>query len=100
MKEFNIEELRLGGDILENALHGCYSEEALLKYQRILSMPGIDGALYLLYKAIQHDVTGNAKVLSQAAFVLGYFVCTSMQAVDALWANGPEEEPELNEGGE
>ena len=62
MKEFNLEELRLGGDILENALHGCYSEESLAKYQRILSMPGIDGALYLLYKAIQHDVSGNAKV--------------------------------------
>ena len=37
-----------------------------------------------------------AKVLSQAAFVLGYFVCTSMQAVDALCENWPEDEPEIN----
>ena len=29
MKEFNLEELRLGGDILENALHGCYSEDVV-----------------------------------------------------------------------
>ena len=100
MNDWNIEELRLGGDMLENALHGCYSEEALIKYQRILSMPGIDGALYLLYKAVNEDITGNAKVLSQAAFVLGYFVCTSMQTVDALWANGPEEEPKINRGGD
>ena len=94
------EELYLGASLLKTAL-GKEDDTAIgERYMELLHCPGIDGALYLLYKACAEDPRSDSKTLAQAAYTLGYYVATSVKKVDVLWDSGPEEEPKIDWRGE
>ena len=96
MKEESNSELYLGASLLKTALGD--SENSMLdgRYKELLGAPGIDGALYLLYKAVANDRRSDAKTLAQAAYMLGYYVAQSVNTIDSLWEHGPLEEPNLD----
>jgi len=73
------EELYLGASLLKTALGegGGLVED---HYKELLNAPGIDGALYLLYKACYNDD----------------YVANSVKEIDSLWENGPSDEPNLD----
>lgn len=92
----NNEELYLGASLLKTALGDENNLAVGERYMELLNSPGIDGALYLLYKACNEDPRSDAKTLAQAAYTLGYYVANSVKQVDALWDSGPDEEPNID----
>ena len=66
------------------------------RYQDLLKAPGIDGALYLLFQAVNQEPRSDAKTLAQAAYMLGYYVANSIKEIDTLWENGPDDEPKID----
>jgi hypothetical protein len=99
MNESNTE-LYLGASLLKTALGDSDNTIIEERYKELLKAPGIDGALYLLYHAVNEDPRSDSKTLAQAAYMLGYYVATSVKEIDSLWENGPTDEPKLNWGGE
>ena len=89
-------ELYLGASLLKTALGDREDSMIELRYQDLLKAPGIDGALYLLFKAVNQDPRSDAKTLAQAAYMLGYYVASSVKEIDTLWENGPDNEPNLD----
>ena len=92
MEDFE-KEIDLGSELLEMASAITESPDKLQEYTDILEMPGIDSALFMLYKAGETDAC-HPKALLQSAFMLGYYVCESMRQVNAMWEAGPTEEPQ------
>ena len=99
MKESNTE-LYLGASLLKTALGNREDSMIEERYQDLLKAPGIDGALYLLYHAVNQDPRSDGKTLAQAAYMLGYYVANSLKEIDNLWENGPNDEPKLGWAGE
>ena len=95
MKESNTE-LYLGASLLKTALGNREDSMIEERYQDLLKAPGIDGALYLLFQAVNQDPRSDAKTLAQAAYMLGYYVASSVKEIDTLWENGPHDEPNLD----
>ena len=84
------EEIRLGTELLELAINSTDNPEVLEIYNNILLMPGVDSALYMLYKAAEFAFS-HPKPLLQSAFMLGYYVHESLGAADKLWEAGKDE---------
>jgi len=99
MNESNTE-LYLGASLLKTALGDSDNTIIEERYKELLKAPGIDGALYLLYHAVNEDPRSDSKTLAQAAYMLGYYVANSVKEIDILWENGPREEPKLDWRGE
>ena len=95
MKESNTE-LYMGASLLKTALGNREDSMIEERYQDLLKAPGIDGALYLLFQAVNQDPLSDAKTLAQAAYMLGYYVASSVKEIDTLWENGPHDEPNLD----
>ena len=95
MKESNTE-LYLGASLLKTALGNREDSMIEERYQDLLKAPGIDGALYLLFQAVNQDPRSDAKTLAQAAYMLGYYVANSIKEIDTLWENGPDDEPKID----
>jgi hypothetical protein len=57
-------------------------------YHGVLSMPGVDSALYMLYRGA-NESNAHPKNLLQSAFMLGYYIHESLQEMDRLWEEGP-----------
>jgi len=91
MDEFE-QNITLGSELLELASAMTDCPEKLAEYNHVLEMPGIDPALFMLYKSTETEPC-HPKVLLQSAFMLGYYVCNSLRQVDKLWDAGPSEEP-------
>ena len=87
------EDIRLGMELLELATTSTDSPEILEAYNNILEMPGVDSALYMLYKAAE-SAFSHPKPLLQSAFMLGYYVHTSLGAADKLWEDGLKDKPD------
>jgi len=64
------EEIRLGTELLELAISSTDNPEVLEIYNNILLMPGVDSALYMLYKAAEFAFS-HPKPLLQSAFMFG-----------------------------
>ena len=94
MDEFE-QEINLGSELLELASAMTDCSEKLAEYNSILEMPGVDPALFMLYKARETD-SCHPKALLQSAFMLGYYVCESMRQVNTMWNAGPSEEPPID----
>ena len=90
------EELYLGASLLKTALGDSNNLAVGERYMELLNSPGIDGALYLLFQAVSQDPRSDAKTLAQAAYMLGYYVASSVKEIDNLWENGPNDEPNLD----
>jgi len=84
----------LGAELLEGAMSAASYEEAT----RLLSTPGVDPALYMLFCSIpqgmicieNRDPTGTwtvneVKSLMQCAFMLGTYVRKSIEEAEKLW---------------
>ena len=99
MNESNTE-LYLGASLLKTALGDREDSMIEERYQDLLKAPGIDGALYLLFQAVSQDSRSDAKTLAQAAYMLGYYVASSVKEIDNLWENGPSDEPNQDWRGE
>ena len=99
MNESNTE-LYLGASLLKTALGDREDSMIEERYQDLLKAPGIDGALYLLFQAVSQDARSDAKTLAQAAYMLGYYVASSVKEIDNLWENGPSDEPNQDWRGE
>ena len=95
MKESNTE-LYIGASLLKTALGDTQDSMIEERYQDLLKAPGIDGALYLLFQAVNQEPRSDAKTLAQAAYMLGYYVANSIKEIDTLWENGPHDEPNLD----
>ena len=95
MNESNTE-LYLGASLLKTALGDREDSMIEERYQDLLKAPGIDGALYLLFQPVSQDPRSDAKTLAQAAYMLGYYVASSVKEIDNLWENGPNDEPNLD----
>ena len=93
-------ELYLGASLLKTALGDREDSMIEERYQDLLKAPGIDGALYLLFQAVSQDSRSDAKTLAQAAYMLGYYVASSVKEIDNLWENGPSDEPKQDWIGE
>ena len=89
-------ELYLGASLLHTALGDRENSVIEQRYRELLKAPGIDGALYLLYKACNQDPNSDARSLAQAAYMLGYYVAQSVKEIDNLWESGPDEEPKID----
>jgi len=94
MDEFD-QDINLGSELLELASVMTECPEKLAEYTNVLEMPGIDPALFMLYKAAENEPC-HPKSLLQSAFMLGYYVCDSLRQADKLWDSGPSEEPIIN----
>jgi len=92
MEEDFEQAVNLGSELLELASALTESPEKLAEYNNVLEMPGIDPALFMLYKAAENEPC-HPKSLLQSAFMLGYYVCDSLHQADKLWDAGPSEEP-------
>lgn len=86
-----LQDIRLGISLLETATQLTADPTKLQAYNKILEMPGVDSALFLLYKA--SETYPHPKALLQSVFILGYYVCESLSHVDSMWENGPDNEP-------
>jgi len=86
------QEIRLGTELLELAFRVTANPEKLRKYNEILSMPGVDSALYMLCRAAQED-NSHPRHLLQSAFMLGYYIYESLHEMDRLWEEGPVDDP-------
>ena len=93
-------ELYLGASLLKTALGDKENTRIESRYRELLTAPGIDGALYLLFKACSKDPQSDAKSLAQAAYMLGYYVANSVKEIDNIWDCGPADEPKLDWRGE
>ena len=93
-------DLYLGASLLKTALGDREDSMIEERYQDLLKAPGIDGALYLLFQAVSQDSRSDAKTLAQAAYMLGYYVASSVKEIDNLWENGPSDEPNQDWRGE
>ena len=93
-QEFN-ENIRLGTDLLEAATQLTNDPEQMERYDQILNMPGVDTALFMIFKSSEGTPT-HPKSLLQSAFMLGYFVHERLGQVEKLWEDGPEDEPFYN----
>ena len=94
-------ELYLGASLLKTALGEQDNSMIEERHRDLLKSPGIDGALYLLYKACTLDPNSDSRTLAQAAYMLGYYVANSVKEIDNLWNVGPDEEPKIDwRGGE
>ena len=93
-------ELYLGASLLKTALGDREDSMIEERYQDLLKAPGIDGALYLLFQAVSQDSRSDAKTLAKAAYMLGYYVASSVKEIDNLWENGPSDEPNQDWRGE
>ena len=91
------QEIELGSELLEMASAITECPDKLKEYNNILDMPGIDPALFMLYKAGETDEC-HPKALLQSAFMLGYYVCESLRQVNTMWEVGPTEEPQQGDG--
>lgn len=100
MNRSNNTEIYLGASLLKTALGEQDNSMVESRYRELLKSPGIDGALYLLYKACTSDPNSDSRTLAQAAYMLGYYVANSVKEIDNLWNAGPEEEPNLDWTGE
>ena len=89
------ENIRLGTDLLDAASVLTDDPVVMAQYDKILKMPGVDAALFMIFKSSEH-VSIHPKSLLQSAFMLGYFVRESLDKVDQLWASGPEKDPEYD----
>ena len=89
-------QIRLGADLLALATDFTTDAETVELYNNILEMPGIDAALWMLYKAAEGAMS-HPKPLLQSAFMLGYYVHQSLDTADKLWESGLTEEPETSE---
>ena len=95
MEEDFEQAVNLGSELLELASAMTECPEKLEEYNNVLEMPGIDPALFMLYKAAENEPC-HPKALLQSAFMLGYYVCDSVRQADKLWDAGPSEEPSIN----
>ena len=95
-EDFNMgetgQEVRLGTELLDMAFRATANPEKLKMYNGILTMPGVDSALYMLYRAA-HEDNSHPRHLLQSAFMLGYYIYESVHAVDKLWEEGPVDDP-------
>ena len=91
MRDMN-EECRLGKDLLATVLEVTEDPEQLEHYNSVLAMPGIDGALYILYEN-KSEFKGHPRPLLQSAFMLGYYLNESLHKTSKLWEAGPPEDP-------
>ena len=91
MKEMN-DDIRLGKDLLDTMFEITNDPDKMERYNAILSMPGVDGALYMLYEN-KSGFKGHPRPLLQSAFMLGYYLNESINNADHLWDSGPEEKP-------
>ena len=85
--------IRLGTDLLEAASVLTDDPEQLAKYEEILKMPGVNAALFMIFKSSEHAAV-HPRSLLQSAFMLGFFVHDSLDKTEQLWRDGPEEDPE------
>jgi len=85
------QDMRLGAGILEMVARLTQDPAKLEAYNHVLDMPGVDAALFLLYKSAETLI--HPKPLLQSTFMLGYYLCESLKEVDELWNNGPDEDP-------
>ena len=94
--DFNMEnpsqEIRLGLELLDMALKVSSNPTKLREYNEVLDMPGVDSALFMLYRASQED-SSHPRHLLQSAFMLGYYIYESLQEVNKLWQEGPVNDP-------
>ena len=93
--EFN-ENLRLGTDLLEAATRLTDDPEQMQRYDDILNMPGVDTALFMIFKSAELTPSIHPKSILQSAFMLGYFVHERLGQVDKLWEQAPDDEPSYN----
>tara|TARA_R110002020_G_C15981819_1_gene748522 strand:- start:201 stop:500 length:300 start_codon:yes stop_codon:yes gene_type:complete len=89
------ENVRLGTDLLDAATQLTNDPEQMERYDKILNMPGVDTALFMIFKSSEGTPT-HPKSLLQSAFMLGYFVHDRLGQVEKLWEDGPEDEPSYN----
>ena len=89
------ENIRLGTDLLDAASVLTDDPAQLERYEKILKMPGVDAALFMIFKSSEQGVV-HPKSLLQSAFMLGFFVHDSLDKADQLWASGPEKDPEYD----
>ena len=85
MKDMD-EDIRLGKDLLDGLLKINTVEETE-RYNTILGMPGVDGALYMLYEN-KSGFKGHPRPMLQAAFMLGYYMNESLHNAEQLWDSG------------
>ena len=86
------DQIRLGSELLALATSETDDPDTLAAYNKILEVPGVDSALFMLYKAAEFAFA-HPKPLLQSAFMLGYYVHESLSKSDKLWDAGIEEEP-------
>ena len=87
--------LRLGTDLLDAATKLTNDPEQMERYDKVVNMPGVDTALFMIFKS--SEVTpAHPKALLQSAFMLGYFVHERLTQVDKLWEDGLDNEPTYN----
>ena len=87
------ENVRLGTDLLDAATKLTDDPEQMERYDKILNMPGVDTALFMIFKSAEVSPSLHPKSLLQAAFMLGYFVHDRLGQVEKLWEDGPDDEP-------
>ena len=90
------ENVRLGTDLLDAATKLTNDPEQMQRYDDILKMPGVDTALFMIFKSSEGTPT-HPKSLLQSAFMLGYFVHDRLGQVEKLWEGGPEDEPSYDQ---
>ena len=94
-QEFH-ENVRLGTDLLEAATQLTNDPEQMERYDKVLNMPGVDTALFMIFKSSEVSPS-HPKSLLQSAFMLGYFVHDRLGQVEKLWEGGPEDEPSYDQ---
>ena len=87
------ENVRLGTDLLDAATKLTDDPEQMERYDKILNMPGVDTALFMIFKSAEVSPSLHPKSLLQSAFMLGYFVHDRLGQVEKLWEDGPDDEP-------
>ena len=87
------ENVRLGTDLLDAATKLTDDPEQMERYDKILNMPGVDTALFMIFKSAEVSPSLHPKSLLQSAFMLGYFVHDRLAQVEKLWEDGPDDEP-------
>ena len=88
--DYTREQIRLGSELLEMATNETDNLITLENYNKILEMPGIDAALFMLYKAAEFAFS-HPKPLLQSAFLLGYYIHESLTKSEKMWEVGGEE---------
>ena len=87
------DDLRLGTELLDLATTSTDDPTILEAYNKILAMPRVDSALFMLYKAAEFAFA-HPKPLLQSAFMLGYYIHESLGTADKLWEAGLKDDPD------